>query len=87
MIDYIISNRAVHPTQIIDVRSLTSANIGSDHQLVIAKLRLTTQLKKKAQTFYVDKLNIESINDPIVKDLTQKIREQPILDQDDVEAS
>jgi len=58
----------------------------------MAKLRLTTQLKKKAPTIYVDKLNIEFINDPIVKDiyekrLTQKIREQPILDQDDVEAS
>jgi len=58
----------------------------------MAKLRLITQLKNKVPTIYVDKLNIESINDPIVKNLyekrlTQIITEQPILDQDDVEAS
>jgi len=36
------------PSQIIDVRSLTSVNFGSDHQLVMAKLRLTTQFKKRS---------------------------------------
>lgn len=40
MIDYIILNRALHPSQIIDVRSLTTANIASDHQLVIGKIRM-----------------------------------------------
>lgn len=39
MIDYIISNRVVHSSQIIDIRSLTSANIGSNHCLVLSKMR------------------------------------------------
>lgn len=30
-IDCAISNRTIHPSQILDIRTLTSANIGSDH--------------------------------------------------------
>lgn len=40
MIDYIITNRNIHPSQIIDVRACRTPDIGSDHRLVIAKFRV-----------------------------------------------
>ncbi|XP_050455237.1 craniofacial development protein 2-like [Cataglyphis hispanica] len=90
MIDFIISNRAVHPTQVVDVRSLSSADVGSDHRLVLGKIRLTTQLKRRLPPVMIKKLNIESIQDDTIKALyewrlRQKIRENGIADEDDVE--
>lgn len=38
MIDYMITNRHIKPAQIIDVRCLTTANIGSDHNLLLCKI-------------------------------------------------
>ena len=32
MIDYIITNRNIHPSQIMDVRAFTTQDIGSDHR-------------------------------------------------------
>lgn len=51
ILDYIVSNRNLHPSQILDVRSLNSADIGSDHSLVLCKLRLQLQkIKKKKRS-------------------------------------
>lgn len=36
VIDYVITNRKVHPSQILDVRVLTSANVGTQHRLVLS---------------------------------------------------
>ncbi|XP_056641504.1 craniofacial development protein 2-like [Diorhabda sublineata] len=50
-IDYIITNRKVHPSQILDVRVLTSANIVTQHGLVLCKYRVSHIIKKrKTQT-------------------------------------
>ncbi|XP_050455169.1 craniofacial development protein 2-like [Cataglyphis hispanica] len=87
MINFIISNRAVHPTQVVDVRSLSSADVGSDHRLVLGEIRLTTQLKRRLPPVMIEKLNIESIQDDTIKALyewrlRQKIRENGIADED-----
>ncbi|XP_044755383.1 craniofacial development protein 2-like [Coccinella septempunctata] len=47
MIDFIISNRAIMPTQILDVRALTSTNLGTDHSLVLCKLLMETPHKSR----------------------------------------
>jgi len=46
-IDYIITNRNIHPSQILDVRAFRAPDIGSDHRMVIAKFRVSAQLTKK----------------------------------------
>lgn len=72
IIDYVIWNRVLHPSQVLDVRSLTSAEIGSDHRLVLCKLRLEIQHKKKQSPSIKQKLNIESVQDEIIKNLYEK---------------
>ena len=47
IIDYIVSNRKIHPSQILDVRSLNSVDIVSDHSLVLCKMRLLIQKNRK----------------------------------------
>jgi hypothetical protein len=44
MIDYIITNQNIHPSQNTDVTAFKTADIGSDHRLVIAKFRVSAQL-------------------------------------------
>ncbi|XP_019765820.1 uncharacterized protein LOC109541399 [Dendroctonus ponderosae] len=39
-IDFIITNRVITPSQVLDVRALTSANIGTDHNLILFKILL-----------------------------------------------
>lgn len=46
-IDYIITNRNVHPSQILDVRSLTSADLSSDYRLVLRKIKIAIQKNRK----------------------------------------
>lgn len=92
MIDFIITNRTVHPSQILDVRSLTSANVGSDHLLILGRFRLAIQRKKKPSPVFVEKLNIELMEDSIIKSLyrnrlRQKLDEEERIEEDDVETS
>ena len=42
IIDYIVSNRKIHPSQILDVRSLNSVDIVSDHSLVLCKMDIVS---------------------------------------------
>ena len=60
MIDYIITNRNIHPSQIIDVRAFRTADIGSDHRLVIAKFRVLAQQIKKPKPSIISKFNVEA---------------------------
>ena len=69
MIDYVITNRNVHPTQILDVRSYRTADIGSDHSLVIAKLRASAQLTKKPRPELISKFNLEAFQNESIKHL------------------
>lgn len=40
IIDIIRSNRGIKPTQVLDVRTLTSATLGTQHNLVLSKIIL-----------------------------------------------
>lgn len=60
MIDFIITNRAILPTQVLDVRALTSANLGTDHNLILSKLRMKQPRKVKKLPHYSERYNIES---------------------------
>lgn len=42
----VISNRTVHPTQILDIGILISAKMGSDHSIVLCQLCFRPQIKK-----------------------------------------
>lgn len=66
-LDYIISNQQIHPTQIKDVRALTSANIGSDHNMVLARIEIKMKTKKRRETNPIQKLNIEKLEDATAK--------------------
>lgn len=55
-IDFIISNRTIHPSRILDIRSLPSANIESDHHLLLGKIRVIAQMKRKPKPLIVEKL-------------------------------
>lgn len=45
-IDYILTNRYLHPCQILDVETLNSANVGSDNSLLLGKNYLKFKLRK-----------------------------------------
>lgn len=50
LIDYIITKKKTHPSQIMDVRTLASTNVSTEHDLVLCKYRLYVQLRKKSPT-------------------------------------
>ncbi|XP_030767311.1 craniofacial development protein 2-like [Sitophilus oryzae] len=66
--DYIITNRSFLPQQIIDIRVLSSANIGTDHKLVLGKIRIGAPLSKEYE-IKQKKFNIESLNHESTKQL------------------
>lgn len=69
MIDYVITSRQFKPTEILDVRTLNSANIGSDHALVLCKIRLNITFRKRTNKEYTEKFNLESFQNDSTKDL------------------
>ncbi|XP_030750802.1 uncharacterized protein LOC115878433 [Sitophilus oryzae] len=69
IIDYIITNRSFLPQQIIDIRVLSSPNIGTDHKLVLGKIRIGAPLSKKRPSIKTDKFNIESLKHESTKQL------------------
>lgn len=93
VIDYIITNRNIHPSKILDVRTLSSANTGTNHSLVLSKVRCCVQRgRKDKHAATVEKLNIESISEDSTKHLYQqrlmkKITENKIVEKDDVETA
>ena len=70
-IDYIVSNRKIHPSQIEDVRSLNPTDIGSDHSLVLCKMRLLLQKNRKKDFITEERLN---------KELLTEVRRTKVLD-------
>jgi hypothetical protein len=91
-IDYILTNKNIYPSKILDVRSIMTAEIASDHRMVLGKLRLKLKCKQRMEKEYEFKINIDSLQDDSTKDLYRR-RIQPILEQkciietDAVEAS
>ena len=89
MIDFVITNRNIHPTEILDVRVLTSANATTEHGLVLCKYRnkITPQRKKPVE--YATKFNIESFNNESTVQLYEerlkgKVEINPIKELDNV---
>ncbi|KAH1006887.1 hypothetical protein HUJ05_007578 [Dendroctonus ponderosae] len=78
IIDYIITNRNIHPSQVLDVRALSSANAVTNHNLVMAKIRVTTYQIKKKQNETTSKLNMEALANYSTKHLYQQSLKQKI---------
>ncbi len=72
MIDYIITNRNIHPSQIMDVRAFTIPDVGSDHRLVGAKFRMAVQQAKKSLPNIITKFNVEAFQNESTKYLYTK---------------
>lgn len=92
-IDFIVTNRVIPPTSILDVRSLTSADIGSDHALVIGKLRLISLQKKQAKTCEErTKIKTEGLADQTTRELyanrlKEKVTNNNIQEGDNVDTA
>jgi len=67
MIDYTITNRNIHPSQILDVRAYRTPDIGHDHRMVIAKFRVTAQPTKKPTPRIISKFNVEAFQNESTK--------------------
>lgn len=92
VIDYIISNRTIHPSQILDVRTLTTANVGTEHGLVLCKYRCHINHQKKKPPVNIEKFNIEALNNDSTKLLYKnrlegKMASNPITEDEDIESS
>jgi len=73
IIDHVIINKNIHPSKILDVRVLTSANTGTDHNLVLTKMRCAMQISKGKKCEKIEKLNMESLEDPTTQYLYQLV--------------
>lgn len=90
IIDHIITNKNVHPNKIIDVRALPSANIGTEHQLIMCKYRIKVIKGKQKQVMKGEKFNIESLKSESTKGLFEtrlktKILNNPIQTEDSID--
>ena len=72
MIDYIITNRNIHPSQIFDVRAFRTADNGSDHRLVISKFRVSAQQTKKPKPSLISTFNVEAFQNESTRYLYEK---------------
>jgi len=70
--DYILTNKNIYPSQILDIRSMMTVEIGSDHRLVLGKLRLKLKCKQRIEKKYEFRINIESLQDESTKDLYRR---------------
>ncbi|XP_057657912.1 craniofacial development protein 2-like [Diorhabda carinulata] len=80
MIDFILTNRVITQAQVVDVRALTSANLGTDHNLVLGKILLKCPQQKRKHPQFIEKYNLESLTTESTKLLyksrvTNKLKE------------
>lgn len=83
-------NREIHPSQILDVRTLTSANVKTQHGLILHKYRFKAKLLKRKPPLNITKFNIESLQDDSTKrlyrnKLERKIASNLITEEDNIE--
>ena len=62
----------MHPSQILDIRTLNSANVGADHKLLMGKLKLKIRPKKPKEPITTEKINVEALWNKSTKDLYQR---------------
>ncbi|XP_044766150.1 craniofacial development protein 2-like [Coccinella septempunctata] len=93
MIDYILTNRKIHCIQILDIRCLCSANIGSDHNLVLGKIRMAIQKPQNTDPIISEtKIKVESLQDESTRNLYKsrlenEIDKNPVTEEEDIEDS
>lgn len=69
---------------------MNSYNIGNNHKLLLAKLRLRIQTHKSQKPEYQEKLNIESLEDESIRELYKRrleehIKENTALSEEDLD--
>ena len=74
----------------MDVRSLNSADIGSDHSLVLRKMRLLLQKNRKKDFITEECLNKELLTDENIRYLYKSrlegiINENPLTEEDEID--
>lgn len=92
MIDFIITNREIHPKNILDVRTLSSADINSGHGLILGKLNIHIKKIRTKNSETVEKINIESFENEGTKTLyknrlTEKLKKYNLEEDTDIETS
>lgn len=92
MIDFIVTNRKIHPAQVLDIRTLNSANAGNDHSLLLGKFRLQIKPKKQPERTKIQRINIDSLWHESTKQLyqdrlAQKIEDNPVYAEEDINIS
>lgn len=89
-IDFVLINKKIRQNQVLDIRTLTSANIGTDHGMVLCKINLEMKFIKKQESAKVEMINTELLEDPTIRNLYQarlneKIRTTPLKEDQNVE--
>ena len=84
-----IRDRNIHPQNVLDVRCLSSADIGSDHRLLFEKFRIITpshmpRIPKYELRYSVDSFKQDSVKDLYERRIASKIQ-QIRIGEDDVE--
>ena len=59
MIDFVLTNQVITPSQVLNVKALTSANLRTDHNLVLCKLLLKRPQQTRQPSEFIKKYNIE----------------------------
>ncbi|XP_015187256.1 PREDICTED: craniofacial development protein 2-like [Polistes dominula] len=79
-IDYVVTNRCIPPSEILDVRVLNSADVGSDHGLLLGKFRLKYNFKRKQKhpVRAREKIRVEALWGTTTRDLYRKRLEEKI---------
>lgn len=78
-IDFIITNKIILPTQVLEVRILTSANIGTTHGMVLCKINLDVIIKAKSKSPATERINVEKLEETFTQMLYQSRLQQKIL--------
>ncbi|KAI4492186.1 hypothetical protein M0802_009992 [Mischocyttarus mexicanus] len=71
IIDYVLTNRTFHSKSILNVRVLLTANIYSDHVLLLCNIRIYRPPKIKYNTEYIQKINVESLENANTRNLNK----------------
>lgn len=93
IIDYILTSRGMHYAQILDVRCLCSTNVGSDHNLVLGKIRMTIRNPCKiTRTAHETKVRVEGLQDESTQNLYKtrlenEINDNSVTEEENVEDS
>ncbi|XP_043496495.1 craniofacial development protein 2-like [Polistes fuscatus] len=90
-IDYILTNSYIPSSGILDVRTLNSADVGSDHSLLLGKFRIKCQHKRKDQSHVTNEetIKIDTFWDTTTRELykrrlREKIELNPADNRDEV---